>query len=199
MPSDTQRNRKQRENYRLRLLSTVLTPMLASGCASPLVTYVEVKGPDDAAARSWVQSCPGCDIRFSATGPGAVSTNDLHFGVVYHPEATSYFALAFSPLAPPSDRQINISPLYFASRYDKVGLLRHELGHVLGYRHERINGVPGCALEDNGNWRAITPPDDLSVMHLTCGNDDEVGPAVLALSLTRTDVEGHQKIYGAGR
>jgi hypothetical protein len=42
-------------------------------------------------------------------------------------------------------------------------VLLHELGHILGFRHEHIH-VPACS-EGDTNWRKVTPYDSASVMH----------------------------------
>ena len=49
-------------------------------------------------------------------------------------------ALAFFPNDPPPDRVVYLTPraLLEDTGYDKVGIIRHELGHVLGLRHEQI-------------------------------------------------------------
>ena len=51
-----------------------------------------------------------------------------------------------------------VDPIFFNSQYDPVGVFRHELGHVLGYRHEHIRGIPGCGFEDS-RWQPLTPYD----------------------------------------
>ena len=44
------------------------------------------------------------------------------------------------------------------------GVLRHELGHVLGLRHEHIR-FPGTSCSENSSWRAVTAYDSSSMMH----------------------------------
>lgn len=56
-----------------------------------------------------------------------------------------------------------------SGRYGAVtsrGILRHELGHTLGLRHEhiRVTGTIASCTED-ANWRALTAYDPASVMH----------------------------------
>ena len=52
----------------------------------------------------------------------------------------------------------NISP------WTLTGVLRHELGHTIGFRHEHTRPEAGTCFEDN-NWRPLTPYDSASIMH----------------------------------
>ena len=72
-----------------------------------------------------------------------------------------------------------------------VGILRHELGHSLGFRHEHTRPEAGTCFEDN-NWRALTPYDSSSIMHYPqCnGSSDD-------LSMTASDRTGAQALYGS--
>lgn len=45
-----------------------------------------------------------------------------------------------------------------------VGVLRHELGHILGLRHEHVRSGNGLCGESS-DWRAVTAYDKPSVMH----------------------------------
>jgi hypothetical protein len=148
------------------------------------------------AASDWEDTCHKCGISFTETLNAPASPPNTFFTVIFIPSATSYFALSFFPNSSLADHILRISPLYFATTYSQVGLLRHELGHILGYRHEAINSLAGCAIEDNGDWRTITVPDAKSVMHYTCGLADSAGPAERELQLTPTDISSHSKIYG---
>src|SRR5262245_6737968 len=56
----------------------------------------------------------------------------------------AFIAAAFFPNDAPAGRFMNVDPSYYATRFDGVGVFRHELGHVLGYRHEHTRNVPGC-------------------------------------------------------
>jgi len=44
------------------------------------------------------------------------------------------------------------------------GVFRHELGHVLGLRHEHIR-APGTFCTEDSSWRGVTAYDSASVMH----------------------------------
>jgi hypothetical protein len=120
---------------------------------------------------------------------------ELTFAVRYVDGEGNFIASSFFPTSPPPRRRIFIDPSYFASdqRFDRVGVLRHELGHVLGFRHEHIrSGAPAiCPNEDTRYLIDLTKYDPTSVMHYFCG---DVGSVTLELS--ELDVQGAQKLYG---
>jgi hypothetical protein len=88
-----------------------------------------------------------------------------------------------------------IDPSYFDAglSFNKVGVLRHELGHVLGFRHEHIRSgaPPACPDEDLWGTIDLTQYDPQSVMHYFCG-----GAGSPELALTELDRIGSQKLYG---
>jgi len=72
-----------------------------------------------------------------------------------------------------------------------TGVFRHELGHILGFRHEHTRPESGTCFEDN-DWRALTPYDSSSVMHYQwCA-----GVLTADLSLTDYDSSGAISLYG---
>jgi hypothetical protein len=72
------------------------------------------------------------------------------------------------------------------------GVFRHELGHVLGLRHEHIR-APGTWCTEDTSWRAVTAYDSNSVMHYPwCPGATNVGD----LFITASDAAGVKALYG---
>jgi hypothetical protein len=156
--------------------------------------YLTVVANMRVATREWQDACVSCNVVFSylAQHDSAPSHTGVVFIVRYYNSGGRYVAAAFFPNQEASRRYVNIDPSYFGTSFDKVGVLRHELGHVLGYRHEHIRGIAGC-YQESGEWQPLTPYDAKSVMHYFCG-----GGGNLSLTLTDVDRSGHQRLYGPG-
>ena len=107
-----------------------------------------------------------------------------------------YLARAFFPNFPRAQRNILIDETSFEldpnENLQLVGILRHELGHTLGARHEHTRPEAKNCFEDI-NWRGITDYDAFSVMHYPHCN----GQGDLSLTLTDLDKNGMACIYGA--
>ncbi|WP_017904435.1 hypothetical protein [Pseudomonas asplenii] len=143
-----------------------------------------------AAAQDWM-FCKECAISFvhKSTLDSEPKAGEVTFIVRYSASIEGSFAVSFFPKAPPALRYVHVTPTYFTTDYDRVGILRHELGHVLGYQHEQAVGVPGCAREGN-NWQEVSPYNPRSVMHYLCG-----GGGTKRLVLQNTDKAGHRATY----
>ena len=153
-----------------------------------LVETTLKKATDD-----WVQACTTCRLTFTQVTYRPGTPGDATFHVAKVGDEGGFIAASFFPNDPLDQRVLQIAPLFFrlgVGDYDPVGALRHEIGHILGYRHEQIQGVPGCEQEDN-HWKPLTRYDAHSVMHYFCG-----GSGTLKLELSDLDKAGHKKAYG---
>lgn len=103
-------------------------------------------------------------------------------------------ASAFFPYSPADRRHVLVFPSYFTqTKVDPVGIFRHELGHVLGFKHEHIRSPSAmdCGDEKFEKAKPMTPYDSKSVMHYLCG-----GGGDKSLSITEIDRLGAQRVYG---
>ncbi|HET6611166.1 MAG TPA: pre-peptidase C-terminal domain-containing protein [Kofleriaceae bacterium] len=102
-----------------------------------------------------------------------------------------FLARSFFPSSNRSERSVVIDQSSFSTSWPLSGILAHELGHTLGFRHEHTRPEAGQCFEDN-NWRPLTPYDSTSVMHYPqCGG---TGPV---LTISDLDIQGAQSLYGA--
>lgn len=129
-----------------------------------------------------------------SSDPGEISP-DVVFSVRFIDAQGQFIASAFFPTYPPARRRVLVDPSFFSTTmgFNTAGVFRHELGHVLGFRHEHIrSGAPAtCPDEDTLDVIELGEYDPQSVMHYFCG---QVGNP--ALEITELDREGAQYVYG---
>jgi serine protease len=106
-----------------------------------------------------------------------------------------YLARAFFPNEPRAARNVLIDESSFIlptdGKLQLVGILRHELGHTIGFRHEHTRPESGTCFEDK-NWRPLTSYDAFSVMHYPQCK----GMGDWSLNLTTKDKNGAACVYG---
>ena len=103
-----------------------------------------------------------------------------------------YLARAFFPSTSRRGREILVDCTSFGNikPWSLAGVMRHELGHTLGFRHEHTRPESGRCFEDT-RWRALTPYDSASVMHYPQCNGTNNGD----LNLTASDKSGADAVY----
>src|SRR5262249_54077345 len=95
-------------------------------------------------------------------------------------------------------RHLLVGKPYATTTFDKVGVLRHELGHVLGFRHEHIRSEAPAVCqtgEQIGFAYKATNYDPQSVMHYFCGDGSPVDEERKKLKISDLDKKGAQLLY----
>lgn len=158
----------------------------------PTSAYSEVVSNMQKAAHTWEQACTTCNVKITYDGRYDESPDGhgLTFVVRYDPNITEFIAASFFPNDPVENRVLIVAPDYLTTTVDHAGVFRHEIGHILGYRHEHIQGIDGCNVED-ANWSRLTHYDPVSVMHYLCGKG-----GTMEMALSKDDIAGHRDLYG---
>jgi hypothetical protein len=136
--------------------------------------YNTVVNAIGAAADDWERWCAiDFQHRVDLDSSSGVRVPGVVFVVRGIDASGAFIADAFPPNAPEIDRRILVDWSYFTTDYDRIGVFRHELGHVMGFRHEHIRALPtgiqpNCPPEDTAYTQAITNYDAKSVMHYPC-------------------------------
>jgi len=142
------------------------------------------------------------DVRFVHDQTADANCNAANGAVVFDVRPVDvegrYYARAFFPRNARPERNILIDASSFrlnpADKLQLAGILRHELGHVLGFRHEHTRPEAGACFED-ADWKPVGDGnyDAFSVMHYPQCN----GLGDWSLTLTDGDKLGAACFYGS--
>ncbi len=113
------------------------------------------------------------------------------------PNGGRTMALSFFPGDGGEVRHLWVFPAYFGdSGFNPTGILRHELGHIIGFRHEfsRVDTPPNaCNLKELSPGIPLGPFDSQSVMQYYC---PQSGLGSKEMEITDLDRRGAQLVYG---
>jgi hypothetical protein len=173
---------------------TVLSYRVARDTFGSKEKYDVVVAAMRAACLEWERTC-GVDFkhRVELDTKAGVGPEGALFVVREIDAGGEFIAAAFFPNDPKDRRHVFVDPSYYTTSFDQVGVFRHELGHVLGFRHEHIRSEapPDCPDEPLFDTRNLGKYDPQSVMHYFCG---DVGST--ELRITQLDRTGSQRVYG---
>src|SRR5688572_21427756 len=156
--------------------------------------YATVVNAMAAAASAW-ESATGGGVNFVHASSQDGNCTSRNSNVVFNVRQVcvgQYLASAFFPNYSRRSREVKIDCTSFGniSPWTLTGVLRHELGHTLGFRHEHTRPESGTCFEDT-SWRALTAYDAASVMHYPQCNGTQNGDLVL----TSLDQAGANAVY----
>jgi hypothetical protein len=173
---------------------TVLSYRVAKGTFADDDKYNMVVKNMKAATKEWMDTC-GVEFEHMAEldAQAGVGPAGALFAVREIDAGGSFIASAFFPNDPKDRRRVLIDPSYYSTDFDKIGVLRHELGHVLGWRHEHIShdAPSACPDEDDFDTTKLSQYDPKSVMHYFCG-----GVGSKELKISDVDRTGSVQVYG---
>ncbi|MET4037676.1 MULTISPECIES: matrixin family metalloprotease [unclassified Bradyrhizobium] len=148
------------------------------------------------ATKAWEAVADIKYIHVTAEDSNCAPTNENVKFDVRPVNLNAYLARAFFPDEDRTARNVLIDNSAFelpaGGKLSLTGILRHELGHTIGARHEHTRPQSGTCFEDK-DWRGVTDYDALSVMHYPQCN----GKGDWSLTLTLQDKNGVACLYKA--
>ncbi|HJL24212.1 MAG TPA: matrixin family metalloprotease [Polyangiaceae bacterium LLY-WYZ-15_(1-7)] len=169
-----------------------LTYCVSTGFGS---RYAEVVAAMEAAAGAWEEAADVDFVHLEEEDARCTASNERVLFDVRAVSGQRYLARAFFPHQSRATRNVLVDASSFTTTTPGLtltGILRHELGHALGFRHEHTRPESGRCYED-ASWRALTGYDRASVMHYPHCN----GTGDWSLELTDDDRGGAAALYGA--
>lgn len=154
--------------------------------------YATVVSAMNSATAAWEGAGRLNFVHVSTQDGNCTSRNNNVVFNVRQVKSSQYLARAFFPSSSRRSREILIATSSFGNlgTWTLTGVLRHELGHTIGLRHEHTRPESGACFEDN-SWRALTAYDSDSVMHYPQCNGTQDGDLVL----TNLDRAGAAALY----
>jgi predicted Zn-dependent protease len=173
--------------------------------------YLRVVEEFTMATRAWMSivnaSVPQYEHRPELDGQGPSANALVTFTVRAIDLPGTVIASAFFPNDPRSSWHVFIDPQEYFSNdllFDRVGVLRHELGHTLGFRHEHPRSEAPLACQTleafEGDEIPLGAYDPVSVMHYFCRGfnnpeQEELNSVRRKLELTDLDKRGTTLVY----
>ena len=155
------------------------------------------------AAKDWQDICDSCQITFTGLEPDgndilSLPANSKEF-LIEHDSSINTLVTSFFPSTPADRRKIILGRDYFElglkKPVDPIGVMRHAIGHVLGYRHARSIGGDECLNKSlQTSKRAVQNYDAGSVMrYARCDN-----LKISSEKFSEADIRAHRELYGLG-
>ncbi len=163
-------------------------------------TFNKIKNALSAAMADWQKSA---DIKFVyKTASGSPATCSTLVNVV--PDSMVGDGGAFAPFPSHTYRGLHVGCktdsgcVFGKTQTYYTQLFKHEVGHVLGYRHEFLNKSPACAATegDDPTWEALTSYDPESAVNYIASNGGSCVGTATTTYLTNKDRQGTAIVYG---